>query len=189
MPHADNLAIHVLATRAFDLLAQARNTDDGMRKIDDLRRLIAGESIFSIQQNVTTTEDAEDQVLLRRFYSSESSSFPIKDGKRKALTAWTECIFIQGRVFIGEGEEALAGSFDDFEQLRKFGLRSVINVPLMSDNLCYGTFNVFGKRSAWTSEEVFGITMLALAATRWVPVAPNLSYRFNSKFMSGSVKE
>ena len=165
-----------LTAGLLDALAEARDADAALRQIDIYRRRMAGDSIFSIQQNVTTARDAAGEILLRRFYSSEASSFPVSGTKRKTLTPWTECLFLQGRVFVGEGEHVLAQNFDDFEQMRLHQLSSVINVPLMQGPLCYATFNVFGTRARWLPEEVFGIRLLALAAARWVPCMPGLAY-------------
>jgi hypothetical protein len=162
----------------LDLLADARSGDAGLRQVDQLRRRIAGESVFSIQQNVTTAEDPADEILLRRFYSSEAQHYPVNGTKRKTLTPWTECLFLRGRVFVGEGADVLARHFDDYEQMRPWGLQSVVNVPLMRGNACYATFNVFATRPCWLPQELLGIRLLALAAARWVPSAPGLAYRF-----------
>lgn len=162
----------------LDALADAPGTSEALHQINRCRLQIAPESIFSIQQNVTTARDAAGQVLLRRFYSSEASTFPINGGKRKTLTPWTDCLFVQGRVFVGEGEQVLARHFDDFEQMRAYGLCSVVNVPLLQGRVCYATFNVFGTRARWQPQEVLGLRLLALAAARWVPAAPGLAYRF-----------
>jgi len=54
-------------------------------------------------------------------------------------------------------------------------------VPLLRDNLCYATFNVFGTRGRWQPHEVLGIRLLALATARWVAPAPDLMYRFDSE--------
>ncbi|MFN9476157.1 GAF domain-containing protein [Acidovorax sp.] len=162
----------------LDALADATSTDDALRQINRCRLQIAPGSIFSIQQNVTTARDGSDQILLRRFYSSEGATFPINGAKRKTLTPWTDCLFLQGRVFIGEGEAVLAQHFDDFAQMRPYGLCSVVNVPLMQGRLCYATVNVFGTRDHWRPEEVLGLRLLALAAARWVPAVPGLAYRF-----------
>lgn len=169
-----------LEDQDLDVLAACATQEEGLRTLDRLRRRIAPQSIFSIQRNVTTARDAAGEVLLRRFHSSEAASFPVDGTKRKTLTPWADCLFVQGRVFVGEGEDVLAQHFDDFEQMRTHRLRSVINVPLMQGTLCYATFNVFGTRDRWLPEEVFGIRLLALAATRWVPAMPGLSYRFTS---------
>ena len=168
-----------ITSEFLDSLAEATNTEDALRRIDRCRLLIASDSIFSIQQNVTTERDAAGQILLRRFYSSEASAFPINGAKRKTLMPWTKCLFVHGQVFVGEGEHVLARNFDDFEKkMRAYRLRSVINVPLMQGKLCYATFNVFGTRERWQPEELLGIRLLALAAARWVPSMPGLTYSF-----------
>jgi len=162
----------------LDALAQARSAEEALRQVDRCRLRIAPGGIFSIQQNVTTARDAAGQVLLRRFYSSEGGTFPVNGTKRKSLTPWTECLFVQGRPFVGEGEEVLARTFDDFEQMRAYRLRSVVNVPLLQGNACYATFNVFGTGAQWSPQEVLGIRLLALAVARWVPSMPGLAYSF-----------
>jgi hypothetical protein len=180
MPTATESMPTALTAEFLDVLDKARSADAALREVDRCRCLIAGDSVFSIQQNVTTEHDPVDEIRLRRFYSSASEHYPVNGFKRKTRTSWTECLFVQGRVFVGEGEDALARHFDDFDQMRPYGLRSVINVPLLHDKLCYATFNVFGTRAHWLPQEVLGIRLLALAAVRWVPSAPGLSYRFGA---------
>jgi hypothetical protein len=172
----------------LDALAEARDADAALRQIDIYRRRMAGDSIFSIQQNVTTERDPLDEIRLRRFYSSEAEHYPVNGAKRKTRGPWTECLFLQGRAFVGEGDEALARHFDDFEQMRAHGLQSVINVPLLQGHLCYATFNVFGTRPRWLPQEVLGIRLLALAAARWVPAAPGLVYRFTGAPLTSSME-
>lgn len=172
----------------LDVLAQARSVDAALHEADRLRRQIAGESIFSIQRNVTTARDPVDELQLQRFYSSEAQSFPVQGAKRKTLTPWVDCLFLQGRVFVGEGTDLLARTFDDYEQMSAYGVQSVVNVPLMRGNLCYATFNVFGTRVQWQAHEVFGIQLLALATARWVPPEPGLAYCFNGAAITSSME-
>ena len=178
MPATTASTLTALTGNLLDVLAQARNTEDALRQIDLFRRIVAGDSVFSIQQNVTTEREPADEICLRRFYSSEAHKYPVHGTKRKTLTAWTECLFVRGQVFVGEGTEVLARTFDDFDQLRSDRVQSVVNVPLLQGTTCYATFNVFGTRPQWQAHEVLGIRLLALAAARWVPAVPGLSYRF-----------
>jgi hypothetical protein len=179
MPAAPASASTAFTADFLDVLSQARSAAEALPQVDRIRRLIAGDSIFSIQQNVTTASDPVDEVRLRRFYSSDAETYPVNGAKRKTRTPWTECLFVQGRVFVGEGADVLARHFDDYEQMQPFGLQSVVNVPLLQGNTCYATFNVFGTRAQWQPQEVLGIRLLALATARWVPPAPGLSYRFS----------
>jgi hypothetical protein len=175
---ADPSAAAGFRAEMLDALDACPNAESALRQVDAFRRQIAGGSIFSIQQNVTTADDPADEIRLRRFYSSEARHYPVKGTKRKTLTPWTECLFLRGRPFVGEGADVLERHFDDYDQMRRFSLHSVVNVPLMRGTVCYATFNVFGTRPRWLADEVLGIRMLALAAARWVPAAPGLAYRF-----------
>ncbi|GAA4351801.1 hypothetical protein GCM10023165_40310 [Variovorax defluvii] len=161
----------------LDALAETRSTEEALHEVDRHRRLIVPDSIFSIQQNVTTANDPEGEILLRRFYSSEAARYPVNGIKRKTPGPWTACLFLHGRVFVGEGEEALERHFDDHAQMRRQGLRRVLNVPMLQGPLCFATFNVFGTRAHWLPQEILAIRWLALAAARWVPVQPGLAYR------------
>jgi hypothetical protein len=188
MPATPASTLTALASNFLDVLAQARSADVALRQVDLFRRVVAGDSLFSIQQNVTTGQDPADEIRLQRFYSSEAQRFPVDGIKRKTPTPWTECLFLRGRVFVGEGADVLARTFDDFDQIRECGVQSVINVPLMQGNLCYATFNVFGTRAQWLAQEVLGIQLLALATARWIPPAPGLAYRFSGASANPSVE-
>ena len=169
-----------LCTKLLDAMSDAPDSAAALRQVDAFRRLFAGPGTFSIQRNVTTRDDPKNEILLQRFYSSHASDFPVQGRKHKTLTPWTQTLFVKGQVFVAEGEEALARTFDDFPQMRPLGLNTVINVPLLKDRLCYATFNVFGTRGHWQAEEIAAVRLLALTAARWVPAAADLSYTFDA---------
>ena len=175
------MAMTTLASNLLDVLGEARSADVALRQIDQVRRVIAGPGIFSIQLNVTTARDPHNEVRLQRYYSSAAARWPVNGVKRKTLTPWTETLFVRGQPFVGEGAEALARAFDDYDQMKVLGIDTVVNVPLLRDNLCYATFNVFGTCGRWQPHEVLGIRVLALAASRWVAPAPDLAYRFDGE--------
>jgi len=169
---------HATLAEILDALDGERSVDAALHRIDAFRRRIADSGVFSIQRNVTTADDPPDEIRLRRFYSSEGRHYPVDGTKRKTLTPWTECLFVRGQVFVGEGADTLARHFDDYAQMQPWNLQSVVNVPLMRGNVCYATFNVFGIRPHWQPQEILIIRVLAQAAARWVPAAPDLDYRF-----------
>ena len=180
------MVIAALASNLLDALAEARSADAALAQIDQARRVIAGPGIFSIQLNVTTARDPRNELRLRRFYASPTAAlrWPVNGVKRKTLTPWTETLFVRGQPFVAAGEEALAQAFDDYDQMKDIGINAVVNVPLLRDNLCYATFNVFGTGGPWQPHQVLGIRLLALAAARWVAPAPNLAYTFDSEAAS-----
>ena len=179
---------HASLAEILDALDGERSVDAALHRIDEFRRRIVDSGVFSIQRNVTTAGDPPDEIRLRRYYSSEGRHYPVNGTKRKTLTPWTECLFLRGRVFVGEGADALARHFDDYPRMRPWQLQSVVNVPLMRGDICYATFNVFGTRPHWQPHEILGIRVLALAAARWVPAAPDLSYRFTATSRADSME-
>ena len=176
----DSSLLGSLAANALDAVTHADAADIAFERMDVLRRVIAGDGIFSINLNVTTARDPRNEVRLQRLYSSVAETFPVRGGKRKMLTPWTETLFVHGRPFVGEGAGTLASTFDDYEQIRAFAVERVLNVPLMQGPLCYATFNVFGTRPSWQPHEVLGLRLLALAAARWVAPVPDLAYCFEA---------
>lgn len=170
-----------LATNWLDVLGEARNAQVAMAQIDQIRQVIAGPGIFSIQLNVTTASDPHNELRLQRFYASPAAAmrWPVNGTKRKTFTPWTQTLFVHGKPFVAAGEEAMNQAFDDYEQMKVLGINAVVNVPLLSSNLCYATFNVFATNGSWSAYQVLSLRLLALAAARWVPHAPDLMYSFD----------
>lgn len=170
-----------LASNWLDVLGDARDAQAAMTQIDQIRQVIAGPGIFSIQLNVTTARDPSNELRLQRFYASPMAArrWPVNGSKRKTFTPWTETLFVRGQPFVAAGEEAMANAFDDYDQMKALGINAVVNVPLLQNNLCFATFNVFGMHGSWSTYQVLCLRLLALAAARWVPNSPDLMYSFN----------
>jgi hypothetical protein len=160
------------------VIGDAGRPEEAFCQIDLFRRVIAGPGVFSVNLNVTTAADAPNEVHLRRLYSSARDEWPVAGRKRKPRSAWTETLFVRGETFVAEGGDALAAHFDDHERMKAHGLRSAINVPLMTARLCYATVNVFGHGERWLPHQVEGVRVLAMAASRWVDPLPGLAYTF-----------
>src|SRR5689334_12293901 len=116
-----------LASNLLDALGEARSAEVALRQVDQVRRLIAGPGICSIQLNVTTARDPGNELRLQRFYSSAPSRWPVNGVQRKTLTPWPETLFVRGQPFVAEGAEALARAFDDYEQMKPLGIDTVVN--------------------------------------------------------------
>jgi hypothetical protein len=177
------MLVTTLASNLLDLLAEARSAEAALAQIDQFRRVIAGPGIFSIQLNVTTARDPHNELRLQRFYASRDAAmrWPVNGVKRKTFTPWTETLFLRGQPFVAAGDDAMARAFDDYEQMKAIGIDCVVNVPLLRDNACYATFNVFGTGGGWHQHQVLALRLLALAAARWVPPAPDLQYTLSSE--------
>lgn len=149
-------------------LPRAGSLDAALGLLEQARELALGPGLLTVNRDVTTPQDPAGEIRLQRIWSSRPDAYPVGGGKTKTRTAWTRQLLEQGRVFVGEGDEALAQVFDDHARIASLGLRAVVNVPLLEQGRCVATFNVLGPRPQWQAGEVAAIELLALLASPYV---------------------
>ncbi len=99
---------------------------------------------------------------LTRIYSSNMKKYPVGGTKLKSDKGWGRHVLLEKRLFIGEGVAAIKKSFDDYELIIDLGLRSVINIPLVSQNCCLGTLNFLSKDECVTRKQIVFAQWLGL---------------------------
>lgn len=106
----------------------------------------------------------EPQLRLQRLYSSNPEAYPPGGKKDKAGTSWGRHVLQERQIFIGEGLQAIAQSFDDHDAIAALGLRSVINVPVVFEGTCLGTVNFLMTSERVREEDVEAARWSALMA-------------------------
>ena len=107
--------------------------------------------------------DAQAMRVLR-LYSSNPEAYPPGGSKDKSGTAWGRHVLLEQKLFIGEGEDAIREFFDDHDAIRRLGLRSVINVPVVYGRVCLGTVNFLMPRAAVSDADVQAAQLAGLLA-------------------------
>ncbi|TCT08844.1 GAF domain-containing protein [Paralcaligenes ureilyticus] len=105
------------------------------------------------------------KMQLTRLYSSDTKKYPIGGTKSKSDTGWGRHVLLDKRLFVGEGTAAIKKSFDDHELIIALGLRSVINVPLVSKDTCLGTLNFLSRVEHVTQTQITFAQLLGLLIT------------------------
>ncbi|MNG32709.1 hypothetical protein D3C84_1187880 [compost metagenome] len=67
-------------------------------------------------------------------------------------------------MFVGEGEAAIREFFNDHDAIRELGLQSVINVPVVYDDVCLGTVNFLMPRPKVSDADVDNARLAGLLA-------------------------
>ena len=136
----------VLSQDACELLCnglpQAKSLDEALAVIEQARSMMLGAGILTVNLDVTSPEDPPGEIRLQRIWTSEPGAYPVGGAKRKTGTPWTCHLLEQCKVFVGEGDRALAEVFDDHALIASLGLQAVVNVPIVRDGRCAATFNV-----------------------------------------------
>lgn len=158
---AEGGAVHAGAAHAGAAGAVAANAamaDAALTAIDKMARAALGHTLCTVNRY-----DA-DTMRVVRLYSSNPEAYPPGGSKDKLGTPWGRHVLLERRVFIGEGEQAIAEFFNDHEAIRKLGLQSVINVPVVYANECLGTVNFLMPRPTVSAANVDSAQLAALLA-------------------------
>lgn len=106
-------------------------------------------------------------MTVQRLYSSDPIAYPVGGAKPKRDTAWGRQVLLERRLYCGQGAEDLRRDFADHAVILGLGLRSVVNVPIVTGGECLGTLNFL-----W-AEERAGPRQVALAELLGLIVTPD----------------
>lgn len=151
-----------------DVIGGLPSDVDAMGPIDAVRKVWVGEGLLTVNLNVSPPEDVSDVMQLERIWTSNASAYPVGGRKRKTLTPWTRKLFVDGGVFKAEGVAAMSEAFDDYATMAGLGLHSALNVPLLENDVCVGTFNCMSVGHTWAPRQITVIRLLALLAKPWI---------------------
>ena len=147
---------------AFEAAAREPGPLPRIRAADRLGRELAGHGLL------TAMVFDRDAMTVQRIFSSRPIEYPVGGSKPKRDTAWGRQVLLEGRRFEGEGEAAIRDHFADHAVIFDLGLRSIVNVPILSRGRCVGTLNMLWAEAILTPERIATTRLLALmAAPDW----------------------
>lgn len=138
-----------------DSLARAGADEEVFAAVDGARRAFVGDGLATVN-----AYDAA-RSRLTRLWSSDPEAYPAGGGKDKADTPWTRQVLQRREVFVGEGDLAIASAFDDHARIRALGMHAIVNVPVLWQRQCLGTFNVLRAEPNWAPGDVARLRVLA----------------------------
>ncbi|CAN5414743.1 hypothetical protein BH09PSE6_BH09PSE6_13900 [soil metagenome] len=138
--------------------------DAAMALIDRARELLLGTGLMTLNANLMPDAGESQSVELQRVWTSNATSYPVAGRKLKPATPWSRTVLREGRVFVGEGDAAIASAFDDHAVIAALGLHAIVNTPILENGRCVATVNILGAQAAWTFAERMAIRLLALLA-------------------------
>jgi GAF domain-containing protein len=104
------------------------------------------------------------RIAVVRLYSSDPVAYPPGGSKQKAGTPWGQHVLLDRQVYVGEGEAAIREFFDDHATIVALGLKSVINVPVVANDVCLGTLNLLMSTERVDSGQVAFARLAGLLA-------------------------
>jgi GAF domain-containing protein len=149
-------------------LPQAANLNEAMNLIEQVRHIMLGNGLLTVNGVTPAQAGAPEGFDLQRLWSSNTDAYPLQGRKFKTMTPWTRQLLRRAEVFIAQGDAQMVDVFDDHERIAALGLHAIVNVPLMQGGRCVATLNVLSCRCEWQPHELLLIHLLAVLATSYV---------------------
>jgi len=156
MSDDNRMSIHALSRREL-------RGEDWIGLADALRALnqpltmcralekLSGETIGHRLFTVMRFDSERSEVL--RIYSNMPAAYPAGGRKPKKVTAWTQHVLTEMKVFRGGGPADIVAAFDDHETILGLGLGSVLNIPVVFKGRCLGTMNLLHQADWYRPED------------------------------------
>lgn len=113
---------------------------------------VAAEALGSALFTAMRFDAAAGEV--ERLYSTNPVAYPVGGRKTKRDTPWATQVLGECRVFVGAGDAAIRGAFDDHAKILSLGLHSIINVPVVVAGTCVGTVNFLMRGDSIAESQV-----------------------------------
>jgi hypothetical protein len=147
------------AVAAFDhALSQDISRDAAWRALQTFTEKVIGAKLFTIM-----TVDMENEVA-RRAYTSDPVAYPSSGTKPIHYDSWFDIVHKDRRSFIANTIAEIATVFPDHETIWSLGCGSVINFPIILDDVLVATVNMLHEESFYTAERVEMTKYLSLPA-------------------------
>ena len=76
-----------------------------------------------------------------RIYSSTPEQFPVEGIKPLLNAPWAQYLITQKAPLLSDGEAAIIKNFSDHQKIIAFGIRRILNIPVLCTATCIGTVN------------------------------------------------
>ncbi|MFC3127429.1 GAF domain-containing protein [Pseudoroseomonas globiformis] len=145
-------------TDAFEAAARENAPLPRIRAADRLAQALTGPLLC------TAMVFNRQAMTVQRIFSSHPADYPVGGRKPKRDSEWGRQVLLEGRRFEGEGEAAIRAHFADHAVILGLGLRSVVNLPILSGGACLGTLNLLWPAPELDPAHLATARLLALLA-------------------------
>jgi hypothetical protein len=76
-----------------------------------------------------------------RIYSSAPEQFPVEGIKPLLNAPWAQYLITQKVPLLSDDEAAIIKNFSDHQKITAFGIRRILNIPVLRTATCIGTVN------------------------------------------------
>ena len=96
----------------------------------------------------------ESKFTLERIFTNKPYEYPLLGIKNLKKSFWQKSVFEEGEIYIGYNSKDIKSSFPDYELIFNLGCESVMNIPVVQNNLIKGSVNILHKKNWYTKSHI-----------------------------------
>ena len=96
----------------------------------------------------------ESKFTLERIFTNKPYEYPLLGIKNLKKSFWQKSVFEEGNIFIGYNSKDIKNSFPDYDIILKLGCESVMNIPIVQNEIIKGSVNILHKKNWYTKSYI-----------------------------------
>ena len=88
----------------------------------------------------------KNSFTLERIFTNKPFDYPLFGVKNLQKSFWQKSVFEEGNIFIGYNSKDIKNSFPDYDIILKLGCESVMNIPIVQNEIIKVSVNILQKK-------------------------------------------
>ena len=102
----------------------------------------------------------KNSFTLERIFTNKPFDYPLFGVKNLQKSFWQKSVFEEGNIFIGYNSKDIKNSFPDYDIILKLGCESVMNIPIVQNEIIKGSVNILHKKNWYSKRHIQSAKLL-----------------------------
>ena len=102
----------------------------------------------------------KNSFTLERIFTNKPFEYPLFGIKNLQKSFWQRSVLEEGKIYIGYNSKDIKNSFPDYEIILKLGCESVMNIPIVQNEIIKGSVNILHKKNWYSKRHIQSAKLL-----------------------------
>ena len=102
----------------------------------------------------------ENSFTLERIFTNKPFDYPLFGIKNLQKSFWQRSVLKEGKIYIGYNSKDIKNSFPDYDIILKLGCESVMNIPIVQNEIIKGSVNILHKKNWYSKRHIQSAKLL-----------------------------
>ena len=102
----------------------------------------------------------KNSFTLERIFTNKPFDYPLFGVKNLQKSFWQRSVLEEGKIYIGYNSKDIKNSFPDYDIILKLGCESVMNIPIVQNEIIKGSVNILHKKNWYSKRHIQSAKLL-----------------------------